>query len=193
MIKRYLIIGCTLLLGGCVALQPANYRPHYGNYRLLQNQPQCSVAVTKHKTAKANIQKLSIRGSPFKSPTGDGFSGFIAAAMNEEFEKGGIFKMPPQRALTLSMEENVLDTGMGIGSATIGVIVTVLNTQTSAEIAQFPVHIRREWKSSFVGVTAMNVAVGEYSEAVAQLNGKLFADPLFRRAIDCPRLSDNLR
>lgn len=186
MIKRILIPASVLLLQGCMTLQPANYRPHHDSYIQLQSKSHCTVAVTEQRAVNESIEKLSIRGAGFVSPTGDGFSGFIAGSLNEEFGKAGVYATPPQRALKVLMEKNSIDAAIGTASADIAATFTVVDTQNQAQVAKIPISVHRSWESSFVGVTAVNLAISQYSEAVAELNGKLISDPQFQRAIDCP-------
>jgi hypothetical protein len=185
--RHGLVAACLLLLAGCMTTQPVNYRPHYGNYSQLQSEPQsrCTVAVTGQRAADPKLDDLHVRAAKMASPDKDGYAGFIASALNEEFGKAGIYALPPRRALSLTLEKNKLDTPAGRAYAEIAITVTVVDAQSQAEVAQIPMTVKHEWDSAFFADTAVNRAIGEYSEAVADLNGKLFADPRFRQAIDC--------
>jgi hypothetical protein len=180
------LFGC-MALAGCVSLQPANYQPRYTTYTALKAEGRCTVAVTAHRAANPKLNELSIRGSSFRSPTGDGFSGYIAAALNEELGKATLYSATPQRTVAVTMDKNQLETPAGTGSADISIIATITDAKTQGEVARVPVQVHREWPSSFVGASAMNSAVAQYGEAVAELNGKLFADQRFLQAVDCSK------
>jgi|GEM_PF-5063851 len=184
--SRFAIASLSCLaLAGCMSFQPANYQPRYSNYSVLKSAPRCTAAVTEHRVTRPGIETLSMRGSTLRSPVGSDFSGFIAEALNEEFAKASVYAERPQRAVTLLMDKNQLDIPTGTGTVDIGIVAAVNDAQTGSELARIPVQVHREWPSSFFGGTAVNLAIGEYSEAVAELNGKLLADPQFLNALNC--------
>lgn len=174
-----------LLLAGCMATQPVNYRPHYSNYSKLQSDPQsrCTLAVTGQRAASRRVDNLQVGLATMAPSDPDGYAGYMASALNNEFQKAGLYATPPRRALNLTLEKNYI--GSSPGYSEIAITVTVVDTQTKGQVAQIPVAVRHEWKVGILSGAEISRATGEYGEAVADLNGKLFADPRFQQAIDC--------
>lgn len=183
--KHVCVVALVIALEGCISLQPVNYRPRYANYSLLAGQSLCSAAIGKTSVADPALNEIGLRGATLISPVEDSFGAFVGSALEEELGHAGLYDASSSRTIDVALTENRVDPSMGTGMGRMAATFTVRSSGSDPVFSK-SVDARREWPSSFFGVTAVDQARIQHGQMVADLLQKLFQDPAFIDALRCP-------
>ncbi|MBB6092229.1 hypothetical protein HNQ60_001075 [Povalibacter uvarum] len=183
--KRACVVALVIALGGCISLQPVNYRPRYANYNLLAGQSLCAAAIGKTSVASPSLNEIGLRGATLVSPVENSFGAFVGSALEEELGHAGLYDSASTRRIDVALTENRIDPSTGTGMGRMAATFTV-SSAGSDPVFSKSVDARREWPSSFFGVTAVDQARIQHGQLVADLLHKLFQDPAFIDALRCP-------
>lgn len=183
--NRACVVALVIALGGCISLQPVNYRPRYANYSLLAGQSLCAATIGKTGEADPSLNEIDLRGATLISPVGNSFGAFVGSALEEELGHAGLYEAASSRMIDVALTENRVDPSIGTGMGRMAATFTVRSAGGDPAFSK-SVTARREWPSSFFGVTAVDQARIQHGQLVADLLQKLFQDPAFIDALRCP-------
>jgi hypothetical protein len=178
--KKYLsFIIFAALFSGCTVTAPG-YSPSVKSVQSIKNSGSAPVAVNKATAAKADLNKVSLRGNPLKSPYGD-YSNYIEQALKKELGDAGLLDEKSAIAIGTVLTKNNIDTSMSKGTGDIAAIFSV--TKSGKKLFEKEISAHQEWESSFVGAVAIPNAMNAYPTLVNNLVTNLFNDKDFLKAI----------
>jgi hypothetical protein len=169
----------TALFSGCSITAP-NYSPSVKSVQSVKASNATPVAVAKATAAKADVNKVSLRGNPLNSPYGT-YAGYIEAALKKELSDAGLLDEKSSVVINTTLTKNNIDTAMSKGTGDIAAIFSV--TKAGKKVFEKEISAHDEWDSSFVGAIAIPNAVNAYPGLVNKLVTNLFNDKEFINAI----------
>lgn len=177
--KVVVLLSMIALLSGCAMTAP-NYTPSIASVSAIKNSGATPAAVAKASVAKPELNKISLRSNPLKSPYGD-YSSYVEQALKKELSDAGLLDANAGTVIGTTLTKNDIDTGMATGTGNIAAIFTV--TKAGKKIFEKEIAATETWESSFVGAIAIPNAVNAYPAMVNKLVTKLFSDKEFLTAI----------
>jgi outer membrane PBP1 activator LpoA protein len=180
--KRSLFLTAIILgafLSGCTVMAP-EYSPSVQTVQAIKNSNALPINVSKASAAKPELNKVSLRGNPLKSPYGD-YSGYIEHAIKKELEDAGLLDEKSNITVGIRLTKNTINVAMSEGSGELAAVFSV--TKDKAKVFEKEISATRQWESSFVGAIAIPNAMNAYPELVSTLIANLFADTEFVAAI----------
>lgn len=169
-----------LLLGACGAVAP-KYSSSAANQLELRNADLPHASVAEITAASPSINRVTLRGGPFKSPSAS-FNGYLGEAIRTELAQAGLLDKAADVVIGGAMTRNDFDgSGFSVGTADLAADFWVERKGSRVYQASKVTHY--EWKSSFAGMTAIPAAAQGYMDAVQKLIHELLADPQFQKAI----------
>jgi hypothetical protein len=116
------------------------------------------------------------------SPVGDSFGIYLSNAMEQEFAVAGDLSPNAKFEVSGVLLKNDIDaSGLSRGEGTISARFVV--RRGSGTVYDSVKTATGSWDSSFMGVVAINNAIAAYPQIVQTLLAKLYADPVFMKAI----------
>lgn len=157
-----------------------SYSPSVTTIQTVKNSQAAPVSVAKATVASANLNKISLRSNPLKSPYGD-YAAYIEQALKTELSQAGLLDDNATTVISSKLTQNSLDTGMSTGTGEIAAVFTV--TKAGTAVFQKEISATETWQSSFVGAIAIPNAVNAYPALVNKLIANLFSDKEFLASI----------
>jgi hypothetical protein len=178
--KKIIVLTSVIaMLSGC-AMSAPSYTPSVSSIQAIKSSGSSSVAVTKTSVAKPALNKISLRGTTLKSPTGD-YATYLEQALKKELSDAGLLDEKSDTVINTTLTKNQIDTGMAQGTGNIAAIFSV--TKAGNKVFEKEIAVTEVWESSFVGAIAIPNAVNAYPTLVNKLITNLFSDKEFLAAI----------
>lgn len=174
----------VLSLGACSLAAP-KYNASMENVEKLRDAGLGKAKVgkfTADPAAKANVNRLTIRGGSYESPYDKSFVAYLEEAVRQELDDARLLDAGANTEVSGVLLRNELDgSGISIGTADIEARFTVKRDGTVRyEKVQSAHH---EWESSFIGAKAIPAAAQNYPTVVQKLLAALFGDSDFLAAL----------
>jgi len=179
----------TLTLGACATVTVTPYQPTLTTVRALSDPSLASVAVGEFTAApdlaaSAN-RVMSVRGSTIKAPAG-GFTAVLRDGVQAGLAAGGRFDPASPVRINGVLVKNHLSEDMANGVAEL--VVHVVVRQGEQVLLDKDVAATLDWKSAFLGASAIPAAMRQYEALYTSWIDKLFSDPQFQQALRTGRV-----
>jgi hypothetical protein len=117
---RFALFVPFLLMTACSVVAPP-YSPALDNIQALKtaSSQKIRVGAFTSQPGEKNLYPVPIRANALRSPVGDSFGAYLAAAMTKELEMAGKFSPQCDMEITATLLENNIDVGIASGDATL--------------------------------------------------------------------------
>lgn len=165
---------------GCVSMPAPTYQASVDTTEKLLAQRPAAMKVGAFNAAPgAEDRQLNIRGSHLQPGLDGHFSTFLRNAVETELKVAGLLDPLSSIEISGTLTHNDLTAGTGKGGGIAEVSATFVVLKDRAVVLEQSFDARKSWDSSFMGALAVPTAMNNYSLAVQELIGQLFADPGF--------------
>ncbi len=173
-----------VILSGCASVAPT-YQPSIENVGTLKDLRPAQVKLGTFRASKqgeGKVDKLTIRGAPFKSPYNESYVEYLREALRQELSMAGLLADNADLELSGVLFKNEFDaSGMSVGYGVMEAQMTV--KKNGAIRYQSRKSVRHEWESSFAGAVAIPKAKQNYAVVVQKLLASFYNDPEFQKAL----------
>lgn len=126
-------------------------------------------------------QKVSIRTNKLRSPINNSFSQYLRETLRVELVAAGLLDENSSEKISGVLIDSQVEAPVGTGFAALKARFIVTR---SGEVRYDKIlSVEANWASSFMGVSAIPIAAGQYEMLYRKLVGNLLKDPDFEQAI----------
>lgn len=115
------------------------------------------------------------------SAEGGSFAGYLRSTLVAELQAAGLLNESSPIVIEGELTESELDAAVGTGTGSLAAKFVV--TRAGKKVYEKTLRVTDKWESSFVGATAIPMAINKYSGFYKGLVGKLIDDAEFRAAL----------
>lgn len=183
--SRFLLFILGLLAAGCAQIplgEPVATIDNIQRARAAKMQP---VSVGAFVPAKeldpADDVSINIRTNDVFSPFDKSFAKYLRHTLISELKAAGVYAEDSNVLIEGELTRSKAEAPSDRGSAELAARFRVL--RDGAQVYAKELQVSHSWESSFVGVVAIPIAIGEYTTLYRKLVGKLLDDSEFRKAV----------
>lgn len=186
MIARSLLIvaAAATLLAGCAA-PLAPHQPSLNNLEALRTARIGTLQVGEFKPAPElpaeRDRTVSVRGLVLHSPADGSYAKFLRQALETELRTSGKLDARSDTVISGLLTDNRMQAN-GMKDQQASVAAKFIVTRSGRTVYDKELQARATWNADFLGVSAAQSAMNEYTSLYQKLLGQLFADEDFRRA-----------
>lgn len=177
-------VALSCVLTACASVDAAKYSPSVDNLQTLKSAGTVEARIKPFDAPEThdNPYPIHLRAARMHSPVGDSFGTYLSNALEQDFAVVGDLSPDAKIEVGGVLLKNDIDaSGLAQGEGTISARFIV--HRGSDTVYDSVKTATGNWDSSFVGVVAINNATAAYPQIVQTLLAKLYADPVFMKAI----------
>lgn len=170
------------LLAGCAELPMHAPTPSFDVIEKAKASRTAPVALGQFKvdpSVNPDIDKgLSVRTNQLFSPYEHSFAQFLRQAALTDLQAAGLYDANAPVTLSGYLTDSMLSVPADSGEASLG--VRFILTRSGQKVFEKELKTRASWESSFLGVTAIQDGINQYTNLYHKILGILLSDPYYQ-------------